>query len=387
MFDAAFFDAPTERANTGSVKWDMRQELFGNPDVTPLWVADMDFRSPPAIAEALIKRAQHEIFGYTMPQDDFKQAIVDWYATRHHWQIQPEWIVATPGVVFGLYASVRAFTKREDPIAIQTPVYKPFFLCVQENERTLVDIPLTFDGTRYTFDADQLDQALVGVKMLIICNPHNPVGQVWNEQELNAIADSCIKHDVLLLSDDIHSDLVLYNHYTPIGRLRPDLADRLITFGAPSKTFNVPGLGAAFALIPNPALREQLELEKHRSGIYMINAFGIAGLTAAYNHGAAWLDGALEYLRGNYELIVKTFAEHPIIKVMPCEGTYLAWLDVRDLRQDEDTIFKKLCEEAHVGLERGSTFGENGRGFWRLNFATQRDRLRDALQRIGETLS
>lgn len=382
MFDAEFFNTPTVRANTGSVKWDVRQELFGHPDVTPMWVADMDFHSPPAVSQALIERAKHEIFGYTMPTAEFSQAIVDWYATRYGWRIEPEWIVATPGVVFGLYASVRAFTEPQQAVTIQPPVYKPFFLAIQENGRRLIEAPLHFNGTRYTFDPAKLDVSLAGTHMLILCNPHNPIGRVWDEQELNAIADACIKHDVLLLSDDIHSDLTLYEHYTPIGRLRPDLADRLITFSAPSKTFNVPGLGTAFAIISNPALREKLENAKHQSGVYMINAFGITALAAAYNHGAAWLDGLLDYLRGNYELIVKTLNDHPTIKVMPCEGTYLAWLDFRDTGLSEDEVFRKLCDEASVGLERGSTYGEEGRGFMRLNFATQRDTLHQALQRI-----
>ncbi len=382
MIAADFFDQVIDRVNTNSVKWDMREQYLGGADVLPLWVADMDFRSPPAVTAALIERAQHPIYGYAARPERMFKAIQHWNQTRHHWEIPQEQLVINPGVVFALNVAVRAFTQAGDGIVVQPPVYAPFYGAITDNGRTIIENRLLEVDGRYQIDFADLDAKLAQAKMLVLCSPHNPVGRVWNADELNRIADLCLQHNVIIVSDEIHCDLTLFAEFTPLGRLRPDLADLLITLAAPSKTFNLPGLTTSYGVIANEEKRKRYEEEKGRSGYHVGTVFGDIGLTVAYEAGAEWLDALREYLRENYRLIEKTFAEHPQVRLTPLEGTYLAWLDFRATGWSEDELTKRFRTQAKVGPEKGGLYGEAGLGFWRVNFATPRSVLAEGLRRM-----
>jgi len=375
----AYFDQVTDRAGTSSLKWDRYP-----PEVLPMWIADMDFPSPASLQEALIKRVQHGVFGYTYPDVTLKGAIISWYLSHHGWQIQPEWIVFMTGVVSGLNNFCQAFRESYHSVVVQTPVYPPILHAPEIAGLNKVEIPLSrqVDG-KYTLDLDILEQSMKSEKcQFILCNPQNPTGRVFTQSELLAIADLCDKYNVLVCSDEIHSDLVFAPHrHIPFASLRPSIAERTITFAAPSKTFNMAGLSCAFAVIPNPKLREVF---KHQVESFSghPNTLGLTAGLAAYTTGSPWLQTLLEYLSANRQFMqdfIRT--KIPEISWYPPEGTYLAWLDFTGIGQQNPA--QMLLNDGAVALNPGIEFGEPGRQCVRLNFGCPMEVLGNALDRIA----
>ena len=384
------FDEIISRKGTSCIKWDARQTVFGNPNVLPMWVADMDFRSPDFVVNALRERLTHEVLGYTYRPESYFDAIIRWVERRNGWTIEKEWICHSPGVVPGLNVAVWAYTQPQDRIVIQTPVYPPFFDAILKNNRTLIENPLIANGDRFEIDFENLDTQLQGAKAIILSNPHNPTGRVFDEEELLRIGELCEKHNVTIISDEIHSDIIMkphrHRHIAAIANSR--FANRCVTFMAPSKTFNLAGLSTAYAVIPNPELRKQyLQVSEQQLHLGMSNLPGLIGLEAAYTHGDEWLDQLNSYILGNIELLDALVKEHlPRIKVYKPEGTYLAWMDFGALGLTDEELDRKLIGEAEVGLNKGITFGANGKGFRRINLACPRAYVQEAVERMRRVL-
>lgn len=380
------FDRVIDRRHTDSIKWSRNEKLFGDADVIAAWIADMDFESPVSVIEALRARAAHGIYGYAVRPPEFATTLANWMHKRHHWQIKPEWVSYSPGVVTGLALAVLAFTQPGDKIIIQPPVYPPFFTVVRNNGRQLVLNPLQVVDGAYRMDLDDLERQIdARTKLLILCSPHNPVGRVWTRDELIALGEVCLKKNVLILSDEIHCDLILRGmHHTPLASLSDALAQNTLTFVAPSKTFNLPGLYTAAAIIPNARLRAQFEAVRNDLGLEGSNIFGIAGFVAAYQHGEEWLDQLLVYLHANLEFLQDYFKKFiPRLRLNYPEGTYLAWLDCRALGLDDAGLRTWMYKRARVAMNEGHMFGEQGRGFVRLNFACPRATLEEIARRIA----
>ncbi|WP_047451042.1 MalY/PatB family protein [Alistipes sp. ZOR0009] len=384
------FDEIISRESTSCIKWDARQTVFGNPNVLPMWVADMDFKSPDFVVNALRERLTHEVLGYTYRPESYFDAIIRWVERRNGWVIEKEWICHSPGVVPGLNVAVWAYTQPQDRIVIQTPVYPPFFDAILKNNRTLIENPLIANGDRFEIDFENLDTQLQGAKAIILSNPHNPTGRVFDEKELLRIGELCEKHNVTIISDEIHSDIIMkphrHRHIAAIANSR--FANRCVTFMAPSKTFNLAGLSTAYAAIPNPELRKQyLQVSEQQLHLGMSNLPGLIGLEAAYTHGDEWLDQLNSYILGNIELLDALVKEHlPRIKVYKPEGTYLAWMDFGALGLTDEELDRKLIGEAKVGLNKGITFGANGKGFRRINLACPRAYVQEAVERMRRVL-
>lgn len=383
------FDRVWDRKDTYSVKWDGVGKFFGDADLLPMWVADMDFKAPPAVIEALKRQAEHGIYGYAMRPDSYDVAVVQWFKRRHHFEVKREWLVFSPGIVPALNVIVQAFTEPGDSIVIQPPVYYPFAQAVKRNGRTLVENPLAFDGERYTIDFDDLEQKLVtGVKLLILCNPHNPVGRVWTKKELEQLGQLCLKHNVLIVSDDIHCDLIRkgYRH-TPIASLSESLALQSITCTSPSKTFNLAGLQASHIIIPNERHRRTFKTAIKTLALDLGNTFAIPAVEAAYRHGEAWLDQLLDYLEGNIRFLTDFIRQNiPQVKVIQPEGTYLVWLDFRSLGLSPKELESLMRDKAKVALDEGYIFGTGGEGFERINIACPRSTLEEGLTRIAQAV-
>lgn len=383
------FDEIVDRQGTSCIKWDARKNVFGNESVLPMWVADMDFRSPDFVVDAIRQRLTHDVLGYTYRPDSYFNAITSWVSRRNGWTTEKEWIAHCPGVVPGLNVAVLALTNPGDKVIIQTPVYPPFFDAVLHNGRTLIENPLRINGNRYEIDFVDLEEKLKVAKAIILCNPHNPVGRVFTQDELERIGELCLKYGVTIISDEIHSDIIIKPHrHLHIAAIDPRFAQICLTFMAPSKTFNLAGLSTAFVVIPNADIRAKylkvLEKELH---LGMGNIAGIIGLEAAYTHGDAWLDEMTAYLGGNIELLDSLLKDKlPMVKLFKPEGTYLAWLDFSALDLEEDELDSKLINEAGIGLNKGITFGKNGKGFRRINLACPRSYVAEAVERIAKVL-
>ncbi|HHT05008.1 MAG TPA: putative C-S lyase [Hydrogenispora sp.] len=383
------FDQIIDRQQTNNEKWDHRSEVFGTSDLLPLWVADMDFAVPPCVTAALTERIKHPVYGYSFPPPAFYQAVVDWIARRHQWTIQKDWLVVTSGVVPALALSVLAFTEPGESVIIQPPVYGPFFRVVEQNQRQLVLNPLKEENGRYTMDFDHLESVVnPSVKMMILCSPHNPAGRVWTREELEKLGAFCTRHRILLVSDEIHADLVYPNFkHTPIAALSPEQAYNTITCLAPSKTFNLPGLTTAVTIIPDPERRRRFKQVQSALGMQVYNTLGLTAFTAAYRGGTDWLAALIDYLQGNLDFLLDFFATRiPAIKPVPPEGTYLVWLDCRRLPLTPDELKAFFIHEAKVGLNDGRTFGPGGEGFQRINIACPRPLLAEALHRIEDAV-
>lgn len=383
------FDEVHDRLNTRSLKWDMRKNVFQSEDVLPMWVADMDFKAPEAVNEALIARARHGIYGYTMFDKDIKQAIINWVHNRHGWLIEPEWINASPGVVNTLHMAIQALTERGDKILIQTPVYTPFYQVILAHDRELVKNSLIYKDRYYTIDFEDFEEKLKsGVKAFILCSPHNPVGRVWKKEELQKIAELCLAYDVLILSDEIHADLTFPNEkHIPIASLSDEIAQQTITCMSPSKTFNLAGLQGSFAVTPNKKKQVKLAKAFQKQGLYMLNTMAITAMEAAYKHGASWLDELRTVIKRNREYVVSMFDKHaPSLKVTKSEGTYLLWIDCSALGMDAKELKKFMIEKARVGLNAGIDYGEEGRQFMRMNIACPRKTLEEGVNRIIEAV-
>ncbi len=382
------FDEIIDRTHTNCIKYDGRQKFFGNANVMPLWVADMDFKTPDFIVDAVRQRAEHPVYGYTFRPESYSNAIVSWLKRRHDWSVKPEWISFSPGVVAGLTLAIKAFSDEGDGVIVQTPVYNPFFDAVKGTNRRMVENPLKLVDGRYTFDLEDLRGKIdARTRLLLLCNPQNPGGMVWTPDELLGLADICLQNKILIISDEIHSDLIYPgNKHTPMASLSEAIAANTVTCMAPSKTFNMAGLTTSFLVIPNKRHLVRYERELHVPHLHMGNLFGTVALEAAYNNGADWVDQLMIYLRDSFNELQKFVAQKmPKVKVMKPEGTYLIWLDFSAYGLNDDELNQRLIEYG-VGLNRGIQFGKQGSGYMRLNMGCPRSVLMEALERIEKAL-
>jgi cystathionine beta-lyase len=383
------FDKVIDRTGTESLKWVYPRKVLKVEDAIPMWVADMDFEAPPAVVEAIRRRAEHGVFGYPLVPPSFYAAAIDWLKRRHGWQVEKTWMAMTPGIVPALNYCVRAFSKPGDGVLIQTPVYHPFYYAIENHGRRLVRNPLRFDGRRYAMDLEDLDRKAAEARLLILCSPHNPVGRVWSREVLEELARIAVARDLVVISDEIHHDLVYRGHHHQVlAALSPEIAARTVTCIAPSKTFNIAGLSTAAVIASNPALLKAFEDEAERSGFDLGNALGIVAFEAAYRHGETWLDELLPYLEGNIDVMEKFLAERvPQVRLIRPEGTYLALLDCRALGLDPDGLNDFFLKRAHVYFSDGKIFGDEAAGFVRVNFACPRSVLIEALERIERAVA
>lgn len=372
------------RRGVEAMKWD----AIGNqPDeVVPLSAADMELLSPPQIISALKETAEYGMWGYTWWGEPYGKAVQHWMRTRHDWEIDPSWIVQTNGVVQGLYAAVRCFTQPGDNVLIQTPVYYPFRRSILLNGRNVVENPLKLVDGRYEIDFDDFEQKIKQVKMFILCNPHNPVGRVWTPEELRRMGDICLANNVLVVSDDIHFDLIMpgYKH-TVYATLGEQYAQNCIMLTAASKTFSLAALCVANAIIPNKELHQRFYDEVNVSGCYTYSVFGLRALETGYTQCADWVDELLEHIHGNYLYFKDYMAKNfPGVKVFDLEGTYLCWFDCRCFGLSAEELEKKMQQEAQLYLDEGYLFGDAGAGFERINLACPRSVLEKSLERFGK---
>ena len=380
------FDTPIDRTHTWSIKHDFKKENGKADDILPLWVADMDFRSPDSVVEALKKAVDHGIFGYSRADESYFDAVAAWYQKRHHLTLQPEWMTCTPGIVFALSIAVRAFTQEGDAVLIQPPVYHPFSRAILRNKRTLVENPLVLKDGHYEMDLEELEQKVLDehVKLMILCNPHNPVRRVWTREELTALADICLRHHVYVISDEIHGDFVWQGHeQTPYASISEEACLHSMMCTAPSKTFNLAGMATSNLFIPDPEMRRKFRSELLDVGQENMNRLGLFACRAAYEGGGEWLDQLIGYLAGNLAL-VRDFCKNrvPQIQLVEPEGTYLAWLDCRELGMTDDELMAFFSNEAKVWLDPGTHSGEQGSGFMRFNLGSSRSVIAQALDQI-----
>lgn len=380
------FDTVPNRRGTNCFKYDFAREMGMPEDVLPLWVADMDFPTAPAVLERLHALAEHGIFGYTGVKNAYFSAVHNWYAQRFGWETQRSWLVTTPGVVFAIAIAIRAFTQKGDAILIQQPVYYPFANKVTENDRQLVVNPLVLKNGRYEMDFADMERKIVDyhVKMLLLCSPHNPVGRVWTKEELLRVGEICQKHGVLVVSDEIHADFTYAGHtHRVFASVKSEFADFTITCTAPSKTFNLAGLQNSNIFIPNRQLRHAYKKELSACGCGGTNCMGMAACQAAYEAGADWLEQLKQYLAGNLAYIRQFLREKlPDIALIEPEGTYLVWLDLRKLGLTEQQQRQLIVQDAKLWLDTGTLFGQGGEGFERINIACPRTTIEQAMQRL-----
>ena len=384
------FDEEIDRLNTSSIKYDGLQQFFGSDDLLPMWVADMDFRTPHFIINALKNRLEHEVLGYSFRSDSFQEAVAGWLKRRHGWEIKKEWIVFTPGVVPGVNLAVLAHTSSGDNIITQPPVYFPFFNAVTDHGRKLVYNKLSLINGRLSVDFDNLkNECRKGAKMIIISSPHNPGGNVWTRDELSKIAAICLRYNVLIVSDEIHCDLVYKpNKHTPMASLSDEIASNTITFIAPSKTFNVSGLSSSLAIIPDENLRKQFVSTLDHLHIGLGNIFGNVAMEAAFTYGDEYDDALMEYLAGNVTL-VESFLETnlPQIKPVRPEATFLVWLDCREMGMTDKELNDFFLKKARLALNQGIQFGPGGEGFMSLNIGCTKATLLKGLNRLKQAFS
>lgn len=387
------FDKIIDRSKTNSRKWNpelYKDTYHGKKDLLPLWVADMDFRVAPPILRSMNNIIEHGILGYSVPEDEYYNSIIDWNAKRKNCRIEKDWIIFANGVVPALNYMIQTFTKEGDSILIQTPVYNPFRVSTENNGRKIVETQLIDTNGYYTVDYEDFERKIVenNIKIFILCNPHNPVGRVWKREELEKMGEICLKHDVLIIADEIHSDLIFkeYSHCSFLT-LREELKNICIVCSAPSKTFNLAGLHTSFIFIANPELKAKYKETMMKIRLEAPNIFGIAAVTAAYTKSGEWLDELIEYLDGNRKYIEEYLKENiPEIKYVKPEGTYLAWLDFSEFLKDGHTLEEIFEERAKVAIDYGNWFGKIGENYIRLNFACPRSVLKEALDRIKKAV-
>ena len=357
------FDQVIDRHDTDCIKWSANERLFGDKDVIPMWIADMDFGSPEPVVRAIRERAEHGIYGYPLRPQSYYDAIINWMRKRHGWEIVRAWLADSPGVIPALNAAVLAHTQPGDKVVIQPPVYHPFFRTIKNNGRQLVENPLRVEDSRYVMDLANLEKQVDSrTKLLILCSPHNPVGRVWTRDELARLGELCLAKNLIIVSDEIHSDLIYpWAKHTPLASISDELAQITVTCIAPSKTFNLAGLRTSTTIIPNPLLMGLFNNMSENLGLMGGNLFGIVGLEAAYRYGEEWLDQLLVYLQGNLEYLRNFTAAHiPQIQVVTPEGTYLVWLDCRALGLERAALRELMLRKARVALEDGGIFGPGG---------------------------
>jgi len=377
------FDNIIERRNTYSIKYEPAWR--GKPDdVLPLWVADMDFAAPPCVQDALIRRAQHGIFGYSEPDVAYFNVIRAWFEQRFNWTTERDWLIITPGVVNALYIAVRALTEPGDGIVIQQPVYYPFESSVRKTGRQLLINELTYSDGYYRIDFQDFEEKIKQAKLFVMCNPHNPVGRVWKADELNRMGEICLRHGVTVIADEIHEDFIFPGHrHLVFAALNPDFADITVTCTSPSKTFNLAGMLHANIFISNKELRDKFKEEYARCGLSQPGVMGLVACKAAYESGGEWLDELIVYLVENMLLLKTSLSQNvPKIKLIEPEGTYLAWLDCDELGLSAQKLDETLTHQGKLWLSSGHTFGKGGKGFERMNVACPRSVLQNALERL-----
>lgn len=387
------FDEVIERTKYHSVKWDELETTFGDipKDVLPIWIADMEFRSPQPVIEAIKKANEHGIYGYTSRPLSYYQAIIDWVERRHNWKVKKDWIAYSPGVVPALSFIIRAFCQAGDKVVVQPPVYYPFFRVIENNGCHVVNNPLKLSNKKYFIDWEDLERKVDDprVRLLILCSPHNPVGRVWQKEELIILGEICLKHNIIVVSDEIHADILFegYKH-TPFASISPAFAHNSITCTAPSKTFNLAGLQTSSIIIPNKKYYKIYENILDSLALDENNVFGLVALEAAYRYGEEWLEQLLSYLNENLKFLMKYFKESiPKIKVIKPEGTYLVWLDCRQLGLSTKGLNNLMIKKARVALDDGYWFGAEGKGFMRINIACPRSFLEEGLKRIEKAVN
>ena len=380
------FDEIIPRRGTNSYKWDSA----GDADVLPMWVADMDFRTAPPVVEALRKRVEHGIFGYVRVPDAYYAAVTNWFARRHDWQIEKEWIIYTTGVVPALSAVIKALTAPGDKVMVQTPVYNCFFSSIRNNGCGMIANPLIYRNGTYQIDFADLEQKAAdpSVKVLLLCNPHNPAGRVWTKQELTRIGDICIRNNVWVVADEIHCELVFPGHtYIPFASISQEFLMHSVTCTSPSKAFNLAGLQIANIISADTDIRTKIDKAININEVCDVNPFGVEALMVAYNDGEEWLEELKQYLFANYNYLRVYFEEYlPEFPVATLEGTYLVWADCSVLNQSSDETVKTLLEKEKLWVNEGSLYGEAGEGFIRINIACPRQQLIEGLNRLRRAL-
>lgn len=383
------FDQVIDRRGTHAIKTDVLKDRYGHEDLIPLWVADMDFLSPPAIAEAIIERARHGVFGYTAPSEAYYQSIINWVDSQHDWKINKEWISFIPGIVKGIAFAIDCFTNSHQHIIIQPPVYHPFRIIPTLHRRTVVDNELILVAGQYKMDIIGLRNKINdSCRMLILCNPHNPGGRVWTRQELIDIADICYDKNILVISDEIHSDLAFGKHkHIPFASVSEKAAQNSITFMAPSKTFNIAGIVSSFSVIPNNELRKKFHDYLTRSELGEGHIFAYLAAQAAYEHGKEWLTEAKKYIWDNICFVDEYLKKNiPQIEVMIPEASFLVWLDCRKLGLKQNDLVSLFVDDARLALNNGTMFGAGGEGFMRMNVGTSRSVLEKALDNLKKAI-
>lgn len=385
------FNTETDRSGTFSYKWDGAYRYFGTNDVTPLWIADMDFKAPEKVIEALEKRAKHGIYGYTKEESEHKEPFIKWAKNRYGYDVEESWIINTPGVVPAICAAIQCLTEKGDGVLIQPPVYPPFFSSIKNNERKLVVNPLKIENGKYEIDFEDFEAKIKseGVKLFLLCNPQNPVGRVWSSEDLERLFKICKENDVIVFSDEIHGDIIYGdNKFTSSLTLSKEYYNRLIVATAPSKTFNIAGLYYSNIIIPDQSLREKISFVFTQLNVSAENVFSIEAGRAVYEHGEEWVDQLVEYLEKNAEYVVDFINEKlPKIKAYKPESTYLMWLDFSELFDSQEKLIDFLINQAKLGLNDGTTFSEDYVGFARLNIASPRSIIKEGLERLESALN
>ncbi|NDW17833.1 putative C-S lyase [Dysgonomonas sp. 216] len=384
------FDQIIERKGTYAIKTDVLKERYGRDDLIPLWVADMDFASPVEIAEAIIERAKHGIFGYTMPSQSYYDAIINWLYNSHKWNIEQEWISFIPGIVKGIAFAIDCFTNNKDKIIIQPPVYHPFRIVPTMHEREVVDNPLVLKAEQYEMDFDGLKSLIEpSCKVLILCNPHNPGGRAWTKQELSDLADICYDNNILVISDEIHSDLVFDGHkHIPFASVSEKAAQTSITFMAPSKTFNIAGIVSSFSVIPNKEIREIFYNYLHRSELQEGHIFAYLATEVAYTKGDEWLKEVKAYIKENIKYADDFLKKNiPQIKAIIPQASFLLWLDCRELNLPQSELVSLFVNDAKLALNDGTMFGEGGEGFMRMNMGSPRSIIEQAFANLAKAIN
>lgn len=384
------FDEIVDRSGTHAIKLEKLKPVFGYEDLIPLWVADMDFKSPPAIVEALKQRVEHGVFGYTLPSEAYTDSIVNWLGRRHRWQVKGEQINFVPGVVKGFAFAIDEFTEKGDKIIIQPPVYHPFRIVTGSLGREVVNNPLILENGQYRMDFEGLRRIVSDndCKMLILCNPHNPGGRAWSPEELGELADICYEHNILVVSDEIHADMALQGYqHTVFASVSGKAEEISITLMAPSKTFNIAGIVSSFAVIPNKKIRERYLAYLEPRELQQGTIFAFTATRAAYDECGEWLDQMLDYVQGNVDFVNNYLKENiPEIKAILPEASFLVWLDCRALNLSQRELVKLFVEKAHLALNDGTMFGPGGEGFMRLNVGCPRSIIEKGLNNLKKAV-
>ena len=383
------FNKPIDRRGSHCVKYDALGQFFGREDLLPLWVADMDFETPDFIIEALHRRLDHAVLGYPVQNDAYWQSVIDWIAARHGWQVEREWMQYIPGIVKGIAMAINAFTQKGDKIIIQPPVYHPFRLVPENSGREVVNNPLRRVGDKYEMDFEHLESIIdQKCKMIILANPHNPIGITWDSQTLKRLAEIATKHNLIVISDEIHCDMALYgNRHIPFASVSDEAANCSITFGAPSKTFNIAGIVSSYTVVPNPHLREQFFSWLEAGELNAATIFAMTATEAAFTQGEEWRQQMLAHIEGNIDYVDAFLKEHiPAVRLIKPQASFLAWLDFSALGLEHSALIDMLVNDAHLAMNDGAMFGTGGKQHTRLNVGTQRAVLEQAMTQLKEAI-